>query len=121
MEINEFTGFSIPDDITDPEEREFLELVNRITMLAHKKEYTLMLLTRIDESKDTTIVMGCLHCIELLLGKIMEKTPQFVPVLLSAIIRSNLNEQENKQDPANQDSGIKQLVDYAKKNTPAGN
>lgn len=121
MEKNEFTGFSIPDDITDPEEREFLELVNRITTLAHKKEYTLMLLTRINESKDTTIVMGCLHCIEVLLDKIMKKTPQFMHVLLSAIIRSNLNEQEEKQDTPGKDPGIKQLIDYAKKNTPAGN
>jgi hypothetical protein len=117
----EFTEFSIPEWIADPEEREFLKLVNRIAALANKKEYTLALLAHTNkEEGEIIIVMGCLHCVEFLLDKVMENTPQLRDALLSSIIR-NMEKLKNKQDTAGKDTVEKQLISYAKKNTPAGN
>lgn len=125
MEENEFTGMKIPEGITDPEEREFLELVNRAVTLALKKGYALAILARMDEKNDVTAVMGCGHCIEFLLCKVMEKTPQFRNILMGAIISNMMknlpDELKNKQDVPGKGPGIEQLIDYAKKNTPAGN
>jgi hypothetical protein len=125
MEIKDFTGFSISDEITDPEEREFLELVNKVIMLSLKKGYTLALLARINEESDVTAIMGCSHCVDFLLGKVIKETHQFRDLLMNAIIRSMIetmpDELKNKQDTAGKGSAIEQLVNHAKKNSPAGN
>lgn len=125
MEEKEFTGFSIPDGITDPEEREFLELVNRVIMLSLKKGYTLTLLARIDKDNDVCAVMGCGHCVKHLLGKVMEKTPQFRNLLMSAIMRNmtekTMDELKSKHDTAGKDFITEQLIIHAKKNNSAGN
>jgi hypothetical protein len=115
MEENEFTGFSIPDGIADPEEREFLELVSRIIVLASKKCYTLSLMARIDEKDDVIAIMGCGHCIEYLLCKTMEEKPKFRGLLLRALVEITTKDMTDKQDAA------EQLINHARKNTPAGN
>lgn len=108
----EFTGIDIPNTVTDPEEREFVELLNRITALAIKKEWSVMLLACSEGGKkEISVFEGCAHCISLLLKKTLDKSAGLLQILMMAII-PHLKDKQSAEG---------NLIGIAKKNTPAGN
>ncbi|MDR1883713.1 MAG: hypothetical protein LBR26_13155 [Prevotella sp.] len=115
MEKEKFNRIDIPDQITDPEERKLIELMDRVVNLSQKKGWTIMLMAcspdndRYDDDKrHVSIITGCDHCVANLIKGTLNHAPELADTLMSGVV-SHL-------------AGINnQILDHAKKITPAGN
>lgn len=118
MEKNEFKGIDIPEQITDPEDREFFALLRKAQEIAIKKEVPFLVHTILLSSKTSiSLAVGCPHCISIILKVAMEKDPKLLDILMKAVSMHMIDKLGNP----GKGPGIEQLIDYAKKNTPAGN
>jgi len=108
----EFTPIEVPNSMADKEEKELVELINKVTELAIKKGWSLILMTCSKERKhNISIFEGCAHCLSIILKKSLDQTSELLQMLLHAIATHMQGiefEEEN-------------IIRFAKKNTPQGN
>ncbi|MBK5721320.1 hypothetical protein JGH11_10595 [Dysgonomonas sp. Marseille-P4677] len=102
----------VPESITDPDEKEYIEHIYGAIKIAAKKNLPFMILTAYDDmGKAFLSAAGCKHCITKLITELLNKQPDILNVVLEAVAAHMMNK----------DTKDKQIANYAKKNTPTGN
>lgn len=111
-EEKELSGINNPDYVTDPDEREFLKAVDKISEIAARKKWAVMLLARVEEKgQGISVLEGCAHCVSVVLKNKLDKFPELLQVLLPAIAAHMAERQYSENE----------IASLAKRNTPAGN
>lgn len=106
------TELKVPESITDPDEREYFELLYGAIRIAAKKGLPFMILTAYDNIENCFLTAaGCKHCITNLIKEMLDKQPDILNVIMGGISMHLMEKQS--QDI--------QIINNAKKNTPAGN
>lgn len=119
MEENEFTGIPIPEEITDPEIREYIGYINEALSIAYKKKLPVLFLAEFTSNTGLSVAMGCPCCIAQCITRFLDKDSRGMGIVTDGVVRHMINKQN--ASGATGSSFIEQLVRDAKKNTSAGN
>ena len=108
----EFTGIDIPETITDPEEREYFEQIEKVISIAAKKQLPILCLSAYNDlSRSFISAQGCKHCLTKMIKGMLDKEPGMFDVIMGGIALHM----------AEKCSADIKMVEYARKNTPTGN
>lgn len=112
MKANNYVQLTIPESITDPEEREYFELMYKALEIAREKTLPLLCLTAYsDMNKAFLATQGCKACVSKLILALLEQDPDMLNVIMGGIAVHLMN--KSTQD--------RMITEYAKKNDSAGN
>ncbi|GAB6120984.1 hypothetical protein [Dysgonomonas termitidis] len=123
METKEFEGIDIPEQITDPEEREVFALLKKAQNLMDKKHVGYALLVLFDESKIAISFQGdCQNCLERIIRKVLQIDNKFISIVIKALSMYFFDKAHNSTDNTDSDDAkVQELIRHAFKNDPAGN
>lgn len=108
-----FTDIEIPESITDPDLKEYINLLSAAFRIASEKDLPVFFLTEFDSESGASVLMGCPHCASNCIRRLLDKEPRVMDVLMNAIIGHKLTGDQQDKD--------KEIISHARKNSPTGN